>query len=201
MNSQRPSLAHLVEQLPEEALHRRPVALDRARRQRRVDEVAQPPVIVAVDADDVVDDLLVQRPVADLEDLRDRQPGEDRLLGAKEELARLALGHDVAERARRQPSVVSVELGHRVAIHVAAQRGVGVVKRRELELGGQHQRGASLERHGQELVIRRGTGTPMSRPVAVICVLLVGILAALQPAANASFSKIVGDLGAAFSSL
>ena len=41
----------------------------------------------------------------------------------------------------------------------------------------------------------------MSRPVAVICVLLVGILAALQPAANASFSKIVGDLGAAFSSL
>jgi transporter family-2 protein len=41
----------------------------------------------------------------------------------------------------------------------------------------------------------------MSRPVAVICVLLVGILAALQPAANASFSKIVGDLGAAFASL
>ena len=41
----------------------------------------------------------------------------------------------------------------------------------------------------------------MSRPVAVICVLLVGVLAALQPAANASFSKLVGDLGAAFSSL
>lgn len=41
----------------------------------------------------------------------------------------------------------------------------------------------------------------MSRPVAVICVLLVGIMAALQPAANASFSKIVSDLGAAFASL
>jgi transporter family-2 protein len=41
----------------------------------------------------------------------------------------------------------------------------------------------------------------MSRPVAVICVLCVGILAALQPAANASFSKLVGDLGAAFASL
>jgi bacterial/archaeal transporter family-2 protein len=41
----------------------------------------------------------------------------------------------------------------------------------------------------------------MSRPVAVICVLLVGIMAALQPVANASFSKIVGDLGAAFASL
>jgi len=41
----------------------------------------------------------------------------------------------------------------------------------------------------------------VSRPVAVICVLAVGVLAALQPAANASFSKLVGDLGAAFSSL
>jgi transporter family-2 protein len=41
----------------------------------------------------------------------------------------------------------------------------------------------------------------VSRPVAVICVLAVGILAALQPAANASFSKIVSDLGAAFASL
>jgi transporter family-2 protein len=41
----------------------------------------------------------------------------------------------------------------------------------------------------------------MSRPVAVISVLCVGVLAALQPAANASFSKLVGDLGAAFASL
>jgi bacterial/archaeal transporter family-2 protein len=41
----------------------------------------------------------------------------------------------------------------------------------------------------------------MSRPVAVICVLIVGVMAALQPAANASFSKIVSDLGAAFASL
>jgi bacterial/archaeal transporter family-2 protein len=41
----------------------------------------------------------------------------------------------------------------------------------------------------------------MSRPVAVICVLSVGVLAALQPPANASFAKLVGDLGAAFASL
>ncbi|MGZ4232342.1 MAG: DMT family transporter [Solirubrobacteraceae bacterium] len=41
----------------------------------------------------------------------------------------------------------------------------------------------------------------MSRPVAIICTLLVGLMAALQPAANASFSKLVGDLGAAFASL
>jgi transporter family-2 protein len=41
----------------------------------------------------------------------------------------------------------------------------------------------------------------MSRPVAVICMLLVGVLAALQPAANASLSKLVGDLGAGFVSI
>jgi bacterial/archaeal transporter family-2 protein len=38
----------------------------------------------------------------------------------------------------------------------------------------------------------------MTRPVAVICTLLVGGLIALQPAANAAMSKHVGDLGAAF---
>jgi transporter family-2 protein len=41
----------------------------------------------------------------------------------------------------------------------------------------------------------------MSRPVAAISMLLVGVLAALQPAANASLSKLVGDLGAAFVSI
>jgi uncharacterized membrane protein YdcZ (DUF606 family) len=41
----------------------------------------------------------------------------------------------------------------------------------------------------------------MSRPVAVICTLLVGVLAALQPVANASLSKLVGDIGAAFVSI
>jgi transporter family-2 protein len=38
----------------------------------------------------------------------------------------------------------------------------------------------------------------MSRPVAFICVLLVGALIALQPPANAVLSKHVSDLGAAF---
>lgn len=41
----------------------------------------------------------------------------------------------------------------------------------------------------------------MSRPVAVICILAIGVLASLQPVANASLSKLVGDLGAAFVSL
>ena len=41
----------------------------------------------------------------------------------------------------------------------------------------------------------------MSRPVAVICTLLAGALVALQPPANASLSKYVGDFGAAFVSI
>jgi transporter family-2 protein len=38
----------------------------------------------------------------------------------------------------------------------------------------------------------------MTRPVAVICTLLVGGLIALQPLSNAALSKHVGDFGAAF---
>ncbi|HEY1508421.1 MAG TPA: DMT family transporter [Solirubrobacteraceae bacterium] len=41
----------------------------------------------------------------------------------------------------------------------------------------------------------------MSRPVAVICTLLAGGLVALQPPANASLSRYVGDFGAAFVSI
>ena len=79
---------YAVEQLLQEAAHGRPVAVDGPRRQRRVDEVAQPAVIVAVDVDDVLDDLLAQRTVGDLEQVGDRQPGEHRGLGPQEELAR-----------------------------------------------------------------------------------------------------------------
>lgn len=41
----------------------------------------------------------------------------------------------------------------------------------------------------------------MSRPVAIICTLLAGGLVALQPPANASLSRYVGDFGAAFVSI
>jgi transporter family-2 protein len=41
----------------------------------------------------------------------------------------------------------------------------------------------------------------MSRPVAIISTLLAGVLAAIQPAVNASLARHVGDLGAAFVSL
>jgi bacterial/archaeal transporter family-2 protein len=41
----------------------------------------------------------------------------------------------------------------------------------------------------------------MSRTVAIICTLVAGVLAAIQPAVNASFARHVGDLGAAFLAL
>jgi bacterial/archaeal transporter family-2 protein len=41
----------------------------------------------------------------------------------------------------------------------------------------------------------------MTRPVAVICTIAVGLLIGLQPASNAALSEHVGDLGAAFVSL
>ncbi|MHB8659110.1 MAG: DMT family transporter [Solirubrobacteraceae bacterium] len=41
----------------------------------------------------------------------------------------------------------------------------------------------------------------MTRPVALVCTIAVGLLVGLQPASNAALSKHVGDLGAAFVSL
>ena len=98
-------------------------------------------MIVAVDVDDVLDDLLAQGTVGDLEQVGDRQPREHRGLGPQEELAGLAVEHDVAERAGREPAVVAFELRHRGAVAVAAQLGVGVVEARKFELGGKRHRG------------------------------------------------------------
>ena len=41
----------------------------------------------------------------------------------------------------------------------------------------------------------------MTRPVALVCTIAVGLLVGLQPASNAAMAKHVGDLGAAFVSL
>jgi transporter family-2 protein len=41
----------------------------------------------------------------------------------------------------------------------------------------------------------------MTRPVALVCTVAVGLLVGLQPAANAAISEHVGDLAAAFVSL
>ena len=94
-----------TQQLLQELPHRRAVAVDAARRQRRVDEIAQATVILAVDIDDVPDDLLVQRAVVDPEQLADRQSGEHGRLRAQEELRGLTVEHGEAERVvASQPS-------------------------------------------------------------------------------------------------
>jgi transporter family-2 protein len=41
----------------------------------------------------------------------------------------------------------------------------------------------------------------VTRPVALLCTIAVGLLVGLQPASNAALSEHVGDLGAAFVSL
>jgi transporter family-2 protein len=41
----------------------------------------------------------------------------------------------------------------------------------------------------------------VTRPIAVVCTIAVGLLVGLQPASNAALSEHVGDLGAAFTSL
>jgi len=129
-----------LKQLRQETAHCRAVAIDRARRERGVDEVAQPPVIFAVDVDDVLDDLLVQRTVIDLEQLSDRQTGEHGVLGAQEELPGLAIEHDEPEWAGGQPPVVALERLHRLPVAPAPQGGIGVVEAGELELCGEGHR-------------------------------------------------------------
>ena len=131
---------HARPQLLEEPAHRRPPLLDRARGEGGVDESAQPPVVLAVDVEDVAADLLVERTVVDAEDLGDLQPRERERLRAQEELAGLPLQGREAERHRGDPALLA-QLAHGGVEALAAQLRVGVVERGELELGhGRHGR-------------------------------------------------------------
>ena len=104
-------------------------AVGGARGERRVDQVAQPAVVVAVDVEDVARDLLAERPLLHLEHLGERLAREGRLLRAQEELARLALEHHGAEAGAGEPALggqllhPAVELG-------PAQVGVELVEAR-----------------------------------------------------------------------
>ena len=92
-------------------------------------------MVGAVDAEDVARDLLVERPVGHAEELGDLAAGEREALGAQEELAGLALEHDVAEGHRGEPRAVRRERAHDVVEAIAAQVRVAVVEGRELEFG------------------------------------------------------------------
>ena len=99
--------AGVGERLPEpreELAHRRAPAVGGARREGRVDEVAQAPVVVAVDVEDVAPHLLEQRALGHLEHLGDLHPGEGRRARAQEERGGLAVEHEVADRRASRAS-------------------------------------------------------------------------------------------------
>ena len=123
-----------VPQLLEVGAHGGPPAVGGARREGRVDEVAQAAVVVAVDAEDVAPQLLGQRAGLDAEQLGQLEPGEGRRAAAQEDLGRLAVEHHRPDRRRRQPAL-GAQLGHPRVEGRAAQRRVGVVEDREVELG------------------------------------------------------------------
>ena len=95
-----------------------------------------------VDVQDVAPHLLIQRPLGHAEDLGDLHPREDRRAGAQEELARLAVEHHVAERARGEPALVA-QLAPSLMEALPAQRRVGVVEHRELQLADERHDGPS----------------------------------------------------------
>ena len=128
-----------------------PPAVGGARREGRVDEVAQAPVVVAVDAEDVAAQLLGQRAGLDAEQLGQLAPGEGRRAAAQEDLARLAVEHhrpDAAWPPASPGRAARPSAGGRRA----AQRRVGVVEDRQVELG-QQRHGGGTYRVG---LVRRG---------------------------------------------
>jgi hypothetical protein len=143
--------AHGVPELLEVGPHERPPAVGGTRREGRVDEVAQAPVVVAVDTEDVAPQLLGERARLDAEQLGQLAPGEGRRAAAQEDLGRLAVEDHRPDRRRGQPAL-GAQLGHARVEGRAAQRRVGVVEDRQLELGEQRHGGATY-RVG---LVRRG---------------------------------------------
>jgi hypothetical protein len=136
-----PGVAHARPEVVEEAAHDRAVAIRGARGEGRVDEVAQPPVVVAVDVQDVAAHLLGQRTVRHAEELRELEAGERRGAAAQEELAGLAVEDEHRELVARQPAPAA-QVEHGLVEAPAAQVGREVVEVGEVELGdGWHQRG------------------------------------------------------------
>ncbi len=129
----------LLEQLLEELAHLGAVALHRARAERRVDEAAKTRVVRPIDVQDVALHLLIQRSLGHIEDLSDLHARKDRRARAQEELARLPVQHEVAERVLRKPTL-GAQPSHRLVEALAPQRGVGGVERGQLKLGDERHR-------------------------------------------------------------
>ena len=114
--------------------HGRAPAVGGARGERRVDQVAQAPVLVAVHVQDVAAHLLQQRALAHLEHLRDLHAREGGRARAQEEGRRLAVEHEEADRRCGQPGACG-QVGHHLVKAIALQLGTEVVELRQLHVG------------------------------------------------------------------
>jgi hypothetical protein len=126
-----------LRELLDEAAHDPAPAIGRARRERRIDQVAQAPVVVAAEVEDVAVDLVLQWAGADVEQLGDLPARKRRLPGAQEEARGLALEHDGGERGAREPGPLA-QLGQHRVVALAPQVRVEVVELRQVELADQH---------------------------------------------------------------
>ena len=102
--------AAVVERTPqatEERAHRRPPAIGGPRRERAADQGAQPPVVLALLIEDVRVDLLAQPPARHAEQVGDLAARKRRRPRSQEELGRLAVEHDVGQRRRGKPAVLT----------------------------------------------------------------------------------------------
>ncbi len=134
---------HRLVELLDEAPDGRAIALDGARGQRRVDQRAQPPVIRSVDAEDVLDDLLVQRAFGDAEQLGHQRARELELLRLEEEVDALAIEHEAPERRLREPAL-GAQIPHARVERLAPQGRVEVVELGKLELRDEGHRESTL---------------------------------------------------------
>src|SRR4051812_47866817 len=90
-------------------------------------------MIGAVDAEDVLQDLLVQRALGHAEQLDDQRARELQLLGLEEEVDALAVQYEAPERRLRQPAL-RAQLAHARVEVLAAQGRIEIVELGELEL-------------------------------------------------------------------
>jgi hypothetical protein len=113
----------------------------RPRREERVEQVPQPPVVLAVDVQDVPVDLLAQRSGVDAEQFGDLLARERGRPVAEEELAGFSVEGEIAQRRSGQPRGVR-EGGHVGDEPVATQLGVVGIDERQIEVGGSSAHGS-----------------------------------------------------------
>jgi hypothetical protein len=120
-------------------------------------------MVVAVDAEDVAAQLLGERAGLDAEDLGQLATWEGRGAAAQEQLGRLAVEHERSQRRGGQPALLA-QLRHPGMEPGTAQRRIGVVEHREVELGDQRHAAASYRLGRRPGGVRLASGREGSGP-------------------------------------